>query len=194
VRIEPGSVLELGDVALARVAKIAGRVVDEEGAGVSTSLTCFPVDAAGMVQDVETIGTTRSKADGSFELSAAQGRIAVVATGDEWACQPTLVDAPSERVGGVVLRVVHGIDVRFRPVAGVEGARFTLATGAGQPFLSQRLFASVPFAQRLAPGTYQVWLGWDEHVIERLTFTVPASEPGGDESLVVDLPALEPPR
>jgi hypothetical protein len=189
VRVEPGITLELGDIAVSRLATVAGRVVDENGAGVATSLTAFPVDRIGMVQDVETNWVSRSAADGSFELSAPQARIAVVVTGGEWGSRPILVDASSGRVEAIEIPVVRGVEVRFRPADdALADARFTLATGAGLPFRSQRLGSSLPFAQRIAPGTYQIWLGWDEHVVERLTVAIP---PTADGRIVVELPALE---
>jgi hypothetical protein len=193
VRIPPGVEVDLGDVAVHPAVTVAGRVVDASGAPVATTLTWIPAAGTGMVQDAETSWFAASSADGSFALELPQSRVAILPRGhDEWAARPLVVDASNGDVAGVELAVTRGTPVRLRP-PGPEaiGARFTLVTAEGLPFLSRTLYRDLPEEVRLAPGSYEVWFGWDEHVQARVPIDVPE---GDAEALVVDLPPLEPAR
>lgn len=112
--------LEAGDRAVELVlepggAPVSGRVVDEEGRGVSARLVFHAEDATG--DPAPALGAeTRSAADGSFRTPSLEpGRYRLVVGRPGWAAQ--LHDEAIE-VGDVP---VTGVEVRLRPGATVRG-------------------------------------------------------------------------
>lgn len=189
VRVLPGTVIDLGDVPIASNATLTGRVVDEHGAPVATSLTWFSVDAVAFVQDVDTSWSVSTASDGTFALTCGRTRVAVLAASREWAREPRVVDASGGDVAGLELVVRRGVEVRLRQRdAASVGARFTLATDEGFAFDSGQVWSTAPWSLRLSPGRYQVWSGWDETVLERRPFEVPVAPEDG--AVRLDLPPL----
>jgi RNA polymerase sigma-70 factor (ECF subfamily) len=167
LRVPVGGVLELGDVAVWRRARVGGMVFGADGAPILAHVSWTP---AGEELRADRASSTRG---GRFELpQAARTRLRLLVRAPEHVPCVFEVDASGGDVAGLELHLERGVPVAFR---GARGRVLTWLDAAG---------GSIPLGsdERLPPGRHSVRVGAE-------------GEPGlvidvevGSEPLRVDLP------
>ncbi len=182
VRVPSGRAEDLGDVPLSPAATIRGRIVDARGNPVNASLLCLSALHLRSPLDVEPDHTWVTRG-GRFEIQSAAREVLLIVHGQDRALCARAVDASSGQVEDLVIELPDGVPVSFRP-RGKEalGKQVTIADAAGRPLWTGTILGPASFSLRLAPGTYQLWIGVAERVdsVEELVI--------GDEPVAIELP------
>ncbi len=161
LRIEPDLETDLGIVELGREVWVAGRIVDETGAGIATLLQADLYDrelhtaARPMV-----IERHESDAEGKFRIpNLARGTYLLRTRDPEgpWAQSATLVDTTTGPIDDLRIVLVRGVPLVLSSSSEHWSAvRFTIRDASGQPVLSSQLSSPDPWKILLAPGTYEL--------------------------------------
>jgi RNA polymerase sigma factor (sigma-70 family) len=182
VRIEPGVVIDLGDIPLAEKRTLEGTLVDEQGKPlrmqgnfrfVSSDFVAGPLD-------LEIISRTLVDENGHFQIWSLGAGTPVPSLVDEnFAANPLLLDSDAE--GRIVAIARRGTQVVLRHgQQPVPGLRYSIADASGRPIRTQRVWSEAPIRLRLIPGTYQLLVGRDEVFVPVRRFEV------GSETLVLE--------
>jgi len=163
VRVLPGQVNDLGDVALPKGFWVAGRILDETGAGAKYTIRFDACERDGRVApNFGTIWSFPTKSDGSFRVTGlAPGfhRLEVMSEGDERTIAECVAvfDVREGPVENARLTVTNGVPFVLDP-DGKHGpdARFAVLDEAGVRVLSRLVPDAAPMRFRLAPGRYTV--------------------------------------
>jgi hypothetical protein len=159
VRVEPGSELDLGDISLEPGSSISGRVVDDEGQGVRTSIDYVELDPNG--KPVRSFGSraVTSADDGSFRILGISRRAYRLSVRDEehgLRLARTIVDLSAGSVENVRIQVAHGVPLILQSSdESWRDTRVRVATTDGAELLSMKLWTPAPTKVLLAPGTYE---------------------------------------
>ena len=107
-------VIALGDVALAAVAQLAGRVLDQDGAPIADALVSVRHDEIHVRAMDNAYDSARTDSDGRFELSLPL-RESVHVTATAPGCAPvTVITTPVARGAPVEIRLASGVRIRWR--------------------------------------------------------------------------------
>lgn len=167
VRVEPGAILDLGDVPLGPGMWISGRVLNARGDGLQCSVLIGACEPNGRLENAPEVGVPpQTFADGSFRiegLTARLHRLQAVGCEPSAAVCVSVVDLRSGPLEDVVLRVSEGIpffvDAQKTFSLGRSAAIFD---AAGFLVLEQKLQGS-KLLTRLAPGAYTVQFSNSPH-------------------------------
>jgi len=176
VVVEPGAVTDVGEVAVPRAARIAGRVVDAaNGRPVALGLSYTPLDFVDCPEAFEFQHGLRTKTDGVLELTAvAQGRVLVRPDrGSEWAANGTVIDASAGDVEGAVVTLERGRPVTLRfELARPSRYQWWLHEQGGDPVTSGTVRESGPQEVRLVKGAYRLELWSGKSLLTAVGFEV----------------------
>lgn len=180
VRVQPGTVLELGDVPVWPRATIRGTVLDARGQPATASLYWAALSELSGPADLR-LGSFRRTNGGRLEADdVARGPVRLFVSLPEHALLARTVDASSGLVEGLVLQLEAGQPLVLRAPESWAGRQATVFDPEGLP-LDTWTLGAYTVRTRLAPGRYALGLGRAERVETRRELVV-AGEP-----LVLDL-------
>jgi RNA polymerase sigma-70 factor (ECF subfamily) len=174
LRLAPGETLDLGTLALSPPVRIRGRVLDPDGAGISTRLAYTVVGRDALPGDSLTELSTGSTSDGAFDLACMEpGRLRIVAEAEGFSPGWIEVDATAHEVGGLELRLQRGFDVRVElPRGAFHGVQVRLVDERGVCLRVARARPPAPLRWTLAPDAYDLQLVVDDTVAAPQPFVV----------------------
>ena len=163
VRIEPGEEVDLGDIALGPGVEIAGRVVDESGAGIAGSRLLYePASDKGSSRS-QFLTAVFSNVDGTFRIERLPPAVWRIRYSDPKqrpngpGAAVVEVDARGGSVANVQLKLVPGVALGVHAADGRwQGVRFTVIDSQGLRILTRPLYGPEPQRVLLAPGGYEV--------------------------------------
>ncbi|HTF89055.1 MAG TPA: sigma-70 family RNA polymerase sigma factor [Planctomycetota bacterium] len=179
VHLEPGRETDLGDIALDSPVTISGRVADNAGNGLSRDVFPEVIEATPSIPSLRHVirSGTRSKADGSFQISNLSRRRYGIRVKDPespfrerpFGIACVVVDATGGSVEDVRVELVPGTPLLIRSDERWPLVRFDIVNALGAPILSSRLQGPEPRKILLAPGSYTigVWAGGSKESARR---------------------------
>jgi protocatechuate 3,4-dioxygenase beta subunit len=183
VEIEPAKMNDLGTLRIPGSCRLAGRVVDEEGAPVSVVVTWLYAESTDRPDRIRIHESTRSDSEGRFEFeSVLRGKLLLwsLPDGDDQAIACVTIDTSSGDRNDAVLRVERGrvIGLRFEP-AEFESAAWILRRSDGVAVRARDGMDRSPVPLRLPDGAYRVEVWRNGAAVGAQEFRVP-----GDGDLI----------
>ncbi len=172
VRLEPGQMLDLGELRLARERTVKGRVVDEEGRPVTVGFNFLSSDLVRGPLDLERfVGWPGGE---SFQLPGlGSGEPLLLMRAQDFAVNPLLIETDEQ--GSLTALARRGTPVLLKHTRQLQrGLHYAIADSAGRPFWLCGVYSEVPIKLRLVPGSYQLLEGQDEVFTLVRTFDVGA--------------------
>jgi hypothetical protein len=173
IEVQPGRKNDLGVRELCPATKIAGRVVDENGAPVQLSLQIRALEGAAAGHALPSTEESASDAEGRFVFERAGFRKYLLSVdGDDWAAPVQTVDVRNGVVPEVVVHVAHSMELKLTfPIEPPPGSNYVVDTADGIPVCVQPPDGWQPLNVRLGNGEYRARIVaagrtlWTRHVI-----------------------------
>ncbi len=186
IDVEPGAPADLGVRELGRATTIAGKVVDENGAPVQTSVELRALDANMPGAELPLVTTAETDETGRFVFDrAGRRRYLLCVRGGDWAGPPQTVDARDGHVADVVLQAGSCGELKLTfPVEPPPGAEYLVETTEGVQVALLPCEGWRPLAVRLGNGDYRALLMdgarvlWARHVRIQPGMMIAFDEPG----------------
>lgn len=182
--VEPGHVLDLGDVRLDAAVSLRVRIVDADGNGVETKVH---------VKDFASLGNAKSSEENLYFQCDATGHLDHAMLGrrqylvrvdnDEWSARPVAADLSKGPIDELVIHATHPTRVLIRPTAPLDWDEWiAIDDDDNLRVLDRRLYDTMRFAVRLVPGNYTLRHLRGEKLLGERALAV------GTELLEIDLP------
>lgn len=136
VLVAPGEAVDLGDIVLGNVAKVAGRVVDADGAGVRGRVFWTTVDEWRPPLPMPDRGSARIQDSGDVELQLGRRRCLVRAMDERMRCGYAIVDPGA---AAFTITVAETTEVRIETAALLCTRAVVVRRKAGDPLHVVRL-------------------------------------------------------
>jgi len=159
VRVEPGMETDVGDVALEPETWIAGRVIDEKGAGVETTMVYAGCDTDGRpFRPLGNVFGLKSGSDGAFRVSKlARGRFELGISEEPYGAWRRIVDTRGGPVEDLVIHLARAVPLVVRASSeDWDKVRFRVIDAEGSDVYASKLWQAEPNPIPLAPGRYVV--------------------------------------
>jgi hypothetical protein len=182
--VESGRVLELGDVRLDAALVLNGRVVDSDGNGVEAKVNVMDLARFEHTKSSEEYVYVQCDATGKFSRGAlGRRRYLVRIDSEDWRARPVRVDLSKGPIDDVVIHATHPTRILIRPIVALEWDEWVaIDDEEGLRVLDRRLYDTMPFGVRLAPGNYTLRHLRGEKLLGERAIEV------GSESFELDLP------
>jgi hypothetical protein len=173
IEVQPGRKNDLGVRELGAATKIAGRVVDENGAPVQVSLQLRPLDATAAGHALPSTDEAASDGEGRFVFEQSGRRKYLLSVeGDDWAAPVQTIDVGDGAVPEIVVHAAHSMELKLTfPIEPPPGANYVVDTADGIPVCVQPADGWQPLSVRLGIGDYRARIVaggrtlWTRHVI-----------------------------
>ena len=165
VRLEPGTIADLGTYRLNRGVTIEGVVVDEAGKPVQASLSYRNLDRMDFPQPLDVGMGYGTESDGAFKIARAgrgRGMVTARATSPNRLVQPqessaVQVNTASGSITGLRIVLKPGTPVVLEPkMTRSERYLLTVTDDAGTAWFSRSIWGPWPHRFQLPPGSYTV--------------------------------------
>ena len=176
VRVEPGSDLDLGTLALHKTVQIQGTVLLHDGTPADASITYRCLDRMTFPQPLDVGIASRTDETGSFTINVGRGRYLLVFSSKEHSLTSRIVDTSSGSIENFAVKLEAGVPVTInREASRGFPLLWQVINEQSVPLVSGIGMSSYPIKTRLVPGPYTIRVYEDDVLLHSEQFTVGSS-------------------